>query len=96
MNSSGVEDHTLEGAVLDVLVVVRHMDLPLPCLIRLEGCVEGAVIFGDGASERSVGRGVGSHFQQVRPRRVVRVDQHLHKRGLSDLSLCEPATAKGR
>ena len=55
MNSSGVEDHTLEGAVLNVLVVVRHVDLPLPGLIRLEGCIEGAIIFRDWAAQRSVG-----------------------------------------
>ena len=50
MNSSGVEDHTLEGAVLNVLVVVGHMNLPLARLIRLEGGVEGAVVLGDGAA----------------------------------------------
>ena len=106
MNSSGVEDHTLEGAVLNVLVVVGHMDLPLARLIRLEGCIEGSVIFRDGAPKRSmcwgVGghlttttititttttttmcRGVGGHLQQVRPRRVVWVDQHLQVTELS-------------
>ena len=80
MNSSGVEDHTLEGAVLNVLVVVGHMNLPLARLIRLEGGVEGAVVLGDGAAEWAVGRGVGGHLQQVRSGRVVRVDQHLQQR----------------
>ena len=80
MNSSGVEDHTLEGAVLNVLVVVRHMNLPLARLIRLEGGVEGAVVLGDGATQWAVGRGVGGHLQQVRSGRVVRVDQHLQQR----------------
>ena len=50
MNSSGVEDHTLEGAVLNVLVVVGHMNLPLARLIRLEGGVEGAVVLRDRAA----------------------------------------------
>ena len=80
MNSSGVEDHTLEGAVLNVLVVVGHMNLPLARLIRLEGGVEGAVVLRDGAAEWAVGRGVGGHLQQVRSGRVVRVDQHLQRR----------------
>ena len=51
MNSSGVEDHTLEGAVLNVLVVVGHMNLPLARLIRLEGGVEGAVVLRDRAAQ---------------------------------------------
>ena len=80
MNSSGVEDHTLEGAVLNVLVVVRHMNLPLARLIRLEGGVEGAVVLRDRATQGAVGRGVGGHLQQVRSGRVVRVDQHLQQR----------------
>ena len=80
MNSSGVEDHTLEGAVLNVLVVVGHMNLPLSRLIRLEGGVEGAVVLGDWATQGAVGRGVGGHLQQVRSGRVVRVDQHLQQR----------------
>ena len=80
MNSSGVEDHTLEGAVLNVLVVVRHMNLPLARLIRLEGGVEGAVVLRDRAAKWAVGRGVGGHLQQVRSGRVVRVDQHLQRR----------------
>ena len=80
MNSSGVEDHTLEGAVLNVLVVVGHMNLPLARLIRLEGGVEGAVVLRDWATQGAVGRGVGGHLQQVRSGRVVRVDQHLQQR----------------
>ena len=80
MNSSGVEDHTLEGAVLNVLVVVRHMNLPLAGLVRLEGGVEGAVVLRDRATQGAVGRGVGGHLQQVRSGRVVRVDQHLQQR----------------
>ena len=80
MNSSGVEDHTLEGAVLNVLVVVGHMNLPLARLIRLEGGVEGAVVLRDRATQGAVGRGVGGHLQQVRSGRVVRVDQHLQQR----------------
>ena len=80
MNSSGVEDHTLEGAVLNVLVVVRHMNLPLSRLIRLEGGVEGAVVLRDRAAKWAVGRRVGGHLQQVRSGRVVRVDQHLQRR----------------
>ena len=80
MNSSGVEDHTLEGAVLNVLVVVGHMNLPLSRLIRLEGGVEGAVVLRDRAAKWAVGRRVGGHLQQVRSGRVVRVDQHLQRR----------------
>ena len=86
MNSSGVEDHTLEGAVLNVLVVVGHMNLPLSRLIRLEGGVEGAVVLRDRATQGAVGRGVGGHLQQVRSGRVVWVDQHLQQRLSTKLS----------
>ena len=43
-DSPGVEDHALEGTVLDVLVVVGHVDPPLPRLVRLERRVECSVV----------------------------------------------------
>ena len=74
MNCSGVEHHASEGAVLDVLVVVGHVDLPLPGLVRLEGGVEGAVVLPDRTAEGSVGGTVGRHLQQLWPGGVVGVD----------------------
>ena len=74
MNCSRVEDHASEGTVLDVLIVVGHVNLPLPSLVRLEGGVEGAVVLRHGAAEGPVGRRVGGHLQHVGPGRVVRVD----------------------
>ena len=74
MNCSRVEDHASEGTVLDVLVVVGHVDLPLPRLVRLEGGVEGSVVLADRTAERSVGGTVGRHLQQLRAGGVVRID----------------------
>ena len=74
MNCSRVEDHASEGTVLDVLVVVGHVDLPLPGLVRLEGGVEGSIVLSHRTTQRSVGWTVGRHLQQLGPGGVVRVD----------------------
>ena len=79
MNSPWVENHALEGTVLDILIVVGDMDPPLAGLVRLERCVECAIVFADWAAQWPVCWGVGGHFQQVRPGSVVRVDQNLGK-----------------
>ena len=45
VNSPRVEDHTLEGTVLYILVIIRHVNPPLPRLVWLEGRVERPVVF---------------------------------------------------
>ena len=74
MNCSRVEDHASEGTVLDVLVVVSHVDLPLPSLVRLEGSVESSVVLAHWTAQGSVGGTVGRHLQQLRAGGVVRID----------------------
>ena len=41
----GVEDHALEWAVVDVLVVVGDVDPPFAGLLRLERSIEGSILF---------------------------------------------------
>ena len=74
MNCSRVEDHASEGTVLDVLIVVGHVDLPLPSLVRLEGGVESSVVLAHRTAQRSVGGTVGRHLQELWPGSVVRID----------------------
>ena len=74
MNCSGVEDHASEGTVLDVLVVVGHVDLPLPGLVRLEGGVECSVVLAHRTAQGSVGGTVGRYLQELRAGGVVRID----------------------
>ena len=74
MNCPGVEHHTSEGAVLNVLIIVGHVDLPLPGLVRLEGGVEGSIVLSHRTTQRSVGGTVGRHLQQLWPGGVVGVD----------------------
>ena len=62
MNCSRVEDHASEGTVLDVFIVVGHVNLPLSGLVRLEGGVESSVVLAHGTAKRSVGWTVGRHL----------------------------------
>ena len=74
MNCSRVEDHASEGTVLNVLIVIGHMNLPLPSLVRLEGGVESSVVLAHWTAQGSVGGTVGRHLQQLRAGGVVRID----------------------
>ena len=74
MDSSGVEHHASEGAVLDVLVVVGHVYPPLPGLVWLEAGVESAIVLGDWAAQRPVSGRVGSNLKKLRPRRMMGID----------------------
>ena len=45
MNSPRVKHHALEGAVLDVFIIIGNMDPPLASFIRLKRCIESAIVF---------------------------------------------------
>ena len=67
IDGSRIEHHASEWAVLNVLVVVCHMNSPLARFIGLEGSVEGPIIFTDWTSQRSIGWRIRCHFQQFWP-----------------------------
>lgn len=75
---SGIKDHASKWAVLNVLIVVCHMNSPLSRLIRLEGSVEGAIILADRTAKRPVGGGVGSHLQQLGSGSMMWVDLEIY------------------
>ena len=78
MNCSRVEDHASEGTVLDVFIVVGHVNLPLPSLVRLEGGVESSVVLTNRTAKRSVGWTVGRHLQELWAGSVVRIDLNIN------------------
>ena len=43
-DGSGIEDHALEGTVLNILAIVEHVYPPLTRLVRLERRVEGPIV----------------------------------------------------
>ena len=59
VNSPRVEDHTLEGTVLYILVIISHVDPPLPGLVWLEGRVERSVVFAHLGTAMKGGGGKG-------------------------------------
>ena len=71
---SRVEDHASEWTVLNVLIVVRHVNSPLPRLVWLETSVECSIVLAHRTAQGSVGWRVGGHLQQLRSGCVVWVD----------------------
>ena len=74
IDGSRIEHHASEWAVFNVLIVICHMDSPFARLIRLEGSVEGSIIFTDWTSKRPIGWRICSHFQQFRSGCMVRIN----------------------
>ena len=78
-----VEDHALEGAVVDVLVVVGDVNPPLSGFVGLERGVEGSVVLAHRTTQGPVSRRISRHFKQLGSGGMVRVDQNFNGRSHS-------------